>query len=678
MRGLNPARAAREEPSVTAFIAAHPPRIVRHLSFLYQYDSVGALQMPVWRDQAAGFPNPVPMKKLLRLAAATWSLLCLSLASAAPAAVPPVSTTIVMPWDVRQNAQLPRELKSRGFNHATVYLNWSDIERRKGQYEFSHYHGFLDALVDGGLSLLLVLDMGGRPYKDENGALVPYTTTVPAWIGAAHPDAFLRNFSGELTWQLDFGDKAIQPLANQFIAKTAAHFSQRYPGKVLGYAIGIQEEHEIKYGQMDYQWRDYKPSTQAEFLRLHKATQPVINYNNNIAAGAPKAEPLLHAHKSFRESRLREAVCTYAGTIRAKGAQAIGYFAETFTSHDAIYAAGIVEKLTDCIDIAVIDFNFFDGYELVPDPNVLPALANYLVSLGYPKVMVGAYAEHWEAARKTPELMPVIQRSLDRSLSQAKVVGYEIGGLAHRGARSALASLELNRLHADITARRPASPTSTAVRIGILGSTTNFHVWHGERGNGRNIHKDALFAAYKLLSSEPGVEVHLIGEKNLLADDPLVQSLNAILVPHQAALPHAVKAKLTAYWNHGGALVQDMRLGEFDENGKPTSDWMHDVFGIAGIEWKKAGGVFLLDGAVYRLKPSRRVYAGYASMAPRPGYQLLAQEPLQRGQGIMVRGERTLAFGFMPQLVEDNTRDAWRSLFVREIKRLALQRSSAL
>ncbi|MBQ1557568.1 MAG: hypothetical protein IIZ69_05215, partial [Pseudomonas sp.] len=174
----------------------------------------------------------------------------------------------------------------------------------------------------------------------------------------------------------------------------------------LGYAIGLQEEHEIKYGQTNYQWRDYKDSTQAAFAKKYNAKQPIINYNTHIAAGVPKAEPLLHAHKEFRETRLQEATCAYANVIRSKGAEAIGYFAETFTSHDAIYATGIVEKLAPCIDIAVIDFNFYDGYSLVPDAEVLPTLANYMGSLGYKKVMVGAYGEWWESAKKTHSWCP--------------------------------------------------------------------------------------------------------------------------------------------------------------------------------------------------------------------------------------------------------------------------------
>ena len=607
------------------------------------------------------------MKKiLLRVAVLTAVLFAALTSHAAP--TPTVASTILMPWDLRENPGLPGELRARGFSHATVYLNWSDIEARKGHYAFAHYHDHLDAIVRGGLSLILVLDMGGRPHKDDTGKVVPNVYTVPGWLVAERPDALMKNFSGDASWQPDFADAVVQRYAQGFIAQTVDYFSRRYAGKVLGYAIGLQEEHEIKYGQMGYQWRDFKESTQNEFQKRHQARQPVINYNNNIAAGIPRTEPLLYAHKEFREQRLQHATCAYARTIRDKGAQAIGYFAETFTSHDAIYATGIVEKLVDCLDIAIIDFNFFDGYQLVDDADVLPTLANYLASLGYRKIMVGAYAERWAAEGRTRDLMPVFQRSLVQSLRQDRVIGYEIGGFAHQmGNDSPLASLQLGQLH-PATAMAP-QPAPQRARIGVLGSATNFHVWHGERSAGRNIHHDALFAAYKLLQNQGDMEVHLIGDKNLLQDDdPLLQTLDAIVVPHQAALPPQAKQRLTAFWKKGGALIQDMRLGEFDENGKPTFDWMHEVFGIADIEWKSTGGIFLIDKAIYRLKPSRRLYTSYAALTPRPGYRLVATELLRREKGIMVRGERTLAFGFLPQLAEGPGSEAWKQLFIQQIR----------
>lgn len=101
---------------------------------------------------------------------------------------------------------------------------------------------------------------------------------------------------------------------------------------------------------------------------------------------------------------------------------------------------------------------------------------------------------------------------------------------------------------------------------------------------------------------------------------------------------------------------------------KPVYDWMHEVFGIENITWRPRGGIFLTDdGQILRLKPARKLYTGHAAMTPRPGYRLLATDILNKRQGIMVRGERTLVFGFTPQLVEDATQAMWQQIFVREI-----------
>src|SRR3989344_4750832 len=223
------------------------------------------------------------MKKILRIVALLVSLVALA-SHATPPPPAPVSSTIVMPWELNHNQNLPRELKAQGFSHA---------------------------IFNSGLSLLLVIDMGGRTFKDDPSQLMHNMSSLPLWIITGHPETAMRDFSGEPTWQPDFTDASIRKYAEPFIAQTIDHFSKRYPGKILGYAIGLQEEHEIKYGQTNYQWRDYKDSTQAAFAKKYNAKQPIINYNTHIAAGVPKAEPLLHAHKEFRETRLQKATCAY-------------------------------------------------------------------------------------------------------------------------------------------------------------------------------------------------------------------------------------------------------------------------------------------------------------------------------------------------------------------------------
>lgn len=592
------------------------------------------------------------MNRLLSTAA---GLLCAFNFLAVPAvASPQVSSVIVLPPDFQSNPDIAGHLQKLGINHATVYVEWFDVEKRESAPDFSIYHAQFDKLVHDGMSLSIVL-----------------VAAPPHWVSTKHPDMFMQNFSGQSTRQPDFMHSGVRSLSARFMAQAVKHFSARYPKKVLGYAIGLQEEHEIKYGQTGYQWRNYSVTAQKAFIQENGNRLPIINYNNEIAQGVPKSEPLLNAHKQFRESALKEATCFYAKVIRDQGGLVINYFGEIFTSHDAIYATGIAEQLIDCTDIAVIDYNFFDGYRLVPDIDVLPMLANYMASVGYRKILVGAYAERWEERKKTAELIPVIAQTLSKALQQSYVIGYEVGGLQRQIIQGEIGTIDLEKLGKLFITPVPLPiATIRPVRIGLLASTTNFYVWHGERSGGSNPHRDALLESYRVLSQDPNFKVHVIGEKNLQPSDPLLQQLDVILVPHQAALPSEVKSKLSDFWKRGGALIQDMRLGEFDENGKATFDWMHEIFGIASIEWRRSNIFRMEDGSLLRLKPSRR-YVGYASLKPRPGYRLLATELLDPQRGILLRGKRTLVFGAQPQLVDDVTQKAWHTLFLEEIRKVA-------
>ena len=85
------------------------------------------------------------MKKLLRVAALLLSVFLIFTNALAGS---PVSSIIIMPWEISQNQRLPSQLKSSGFSHATFYLNWSDIEGRQGVYDFESYHGDIDKIVE--------------------------------------------------------------------------------------------------------------------------------------------------------------------------------------------------------------------------------------------------------------------------------------------------------------------------------------------------------------------------------------------------------------------------------------------------------------------------------------------------------------------------------------------------
>lgn len=138
--------------------------------------------------------------------------------------------------------------------------------------------------------------------------------------------------------------------------------------------------------------------------------------------------------------------------------------------NDAIYATSVAEQLADCLDVAVIDYNFYDGYSLSADARVLPMLANQHGLGGYQQIMVGAYAEQWERLKNPLELRLLIKRTLSTALAQPKVIGYEVGGLQRQLTHSGPATIDLEKLQS-LRVQPVVSATASpgpGLAIGIL------------------------------------------------------------------------------------------------------------------------------------------------------------------------------------------------------------------
>lgn len=607
----------------------------------------------------------------------------------AHAQTPPVSTITVRPWDLIEQRDIGNELQRAGFNHVTLYVPWIEVETTPGKFEFQKFDAQIEKLREYGLSVILIIDFGGRPHFDDQGRKVA-ETIFPDWYFPAHLDSLMKNFSGELTTQINFKNRSALQLTSQFVEEAVAHFSKKFGKTIFGYAIGLQEEHELKYGQTGYQWRDYGRQFQIEFESRFKKPPPVINYNNEVGGDRFRPEPLFADLQKSREADLKQSVCHYSKIIRKYGQKTIGYFGEFFTSHDAIYGGGIVQHVADCIDIAVVDFNFYDGYSLKSDSNVLPMMASYLRGNGYGKILIGAYGELWTHRGKSDELIPTIKESIRKSRRNPAVVGFEIGGFQRTETLEKIGTVDLTSLDfRDSLIPRELQAYATT-KIGILGSNSNFYFWHGERSNDRNIHHDALIAAYALLSEVTDTDVVVIGENTLEKLPELVKTLDAIVVPHQIALPAEVKRELKTYWQSGGILVQDMRLGEFDMAGSSTGDWLNEVFGIQGITWSRESVEVAYRNKKIEWNMRNSIYMNNAVLSARAGYQIKAPvvakaregwkariKAMIRGdlwgqgknedRGLILVGDRSLAFGAPLQLATGAEGEAWKRIFVDEI-----------
>ena len=635
------------------------------------------------------------MSMLMRCIALFFCLFWLSWAHADQALI---STVTLNAWDLHDTAEVAKKLQKSGFNHVTLYVPWGEVEPQEGEFRFEKFDDQIGALAKEGLKFILVLDFGGRPFLDDAGRNT-HRSIIPEWFLLQHGDAMMQNFSAEPTKQIGFLEPKAQRLTSRFVEKSVHHFAHAHPGVISGFAIGLQEEHEIKYGQEGYQWRDYGRNFIDRFHSRFDSAPPVINYNNEIAQFQPRREPHFFDLLALRDEDLRNAICHYESIIRRYHQTAVAYFGEFFTSHDAIYGGGVVENLGSCVDIAVVDFNFYDGYRLKNDPNILPLMVNYLANNGYKKIMVGAYGERWAREGRTAELIPFASQSINKALANPEVIGFELGGFYGGKKESAVQSVDFEQLQRLRVKRSLDAVRGGAMRVGLLASRTNFDFWHGERSNDRNVHQDALVQAYALLSSIPDLEVRVIGDRVLSMDPDLVRSLDAIFVPHQVVLSSGTKERLRNFWLAGGVLIQDMRLGEFTADGVATGDWLHDVFGIQDVRWSAEPARFVYQGEHVDLDMQAKVYVNHALLRARPGYEVRAgwlspkrfgwvsrlfggfmgkkdMEKADPDYGLVLRGERSLVFGCLPQLVEGPSASTWRRIFVEEVTAVVARHSN--
>lgn len=578
-------------------------------------------------------------------------------------------SVLIYPHHLTEPGLIERLFDS-GANVATVSLPWRKIEPAQGEFAFEAYDRFLDTLVAKGFRLILLLDAGGRPLLDARGKVVLGETVIPPWVREQHPDGFSTDFEGVVSAEPSVFDAGIQSSVARFFSETTRHYVQRYGERVSALAIGIQTEHEIKYGQEGYRWRDYGPAAREAFHTLYGEELPKLNFASGIGA-LPRVIETREVMAEFRRNSLARAVCALADTIRAAGGQPAGYFGEFFNSHDGIYGLDVIDVLPACLDLAIVDFNFFDGWEQVADPEVLPLLVNYAQGLGYAKVKAGLYFERWQAAAEAgSRLLPETRALLSQTVSRLdEADGIELGGFGDLASDGPEFIAETrSRLSTHSPERPPAERA-----IGVLAARTTFNLWHGERSNGRNIHHDALVRMFELLRNQPEFDVRVLGEERLSAQ---LESIDALVVPHQSALSEATRATLRDYVARGGILVQDMRLGEFESSGRHTGEWENALFGIGSIRWGSHAQV-CVEGQLLRVHPPADGRHAFAALTAEEGHIVLMPLGPSAGEGLFLRGPSTLSLGIMPQLHDTPSADIWRKAFLAELRHMLDLDSSA-
>jgi len=294
------------------------------------------------------------------------------------------------------------------------------------------------------------------------------------------------------------------------------------------------------------------------------------------------------------------------------------------------------------------------------NPYVLPVLVNYARNLGYERVLAGLYLE-WFYRSESPfgSHLPTAQDTL-QLLLQESASGIEVGNVLYP---------ELQQLEQLQLASYPPvyKALKARYRIGIIASKWTYYLWHGERSFDRNLIQDDLLASYRLLSAQPDFDIAILGERALLEQD--LSAYDALLLPLQTTVSDAAAQAVRAYYEAGGKLIQDVQYRAFEPDGSVRDGWANDLFGIGGISWHQHAEKFVVAGRRLVLPVQQQMYFNYTLLAPQPGYRLLMRRFDDLTQGLMLRGPRSLAFGFLPQLIDDPGKGHfWQTLFVSAIR----------
>lgn len=580
-----------------------------------------------------------------------------------------------------------QDLRAAGASIATVSVPWADVEPKEGVFHYDKFYEFFDQLVAEGFRLNIILDAGGRLfYEDGRNKLsddgeVIGSTVIPNWAFAKNnfPVGTSFDFYGSPSSEPSFFDRGMKNEISLFFSRAVKHYSGKYGRSIYGFTIGVQSEHEIKYGQHGYRWRGFEKSAQIQFKEKYGDRMPVFDYAHSIG-GITRFNPLRSALSDFRRFNLASSICDLADVVRQAGGRPIGYFGEFFNSHDAIYGLDVIDLLPGCLSMVVVDFNYFDGWERNPNPLVLPMLVNYTKSLGYKHVSAGLYFERWrldtgEDVGLLPEVVTFADLTIDGLRLRDDFDGIELGGFGRLEPEAVSLTQKLYpKLTSLVLKQDPViSANNTAVtgdqkrRVAILASRNTFNLWHGERAGGRNIHHEALVRMFELLSLNPNVLINVIGETHLKTPSPL-EVYDALVIPHQASLSQIERQAIKAFRDNGGVVIQDIRAGEYLPSGISTGTWMGEIFGIESISWISKGN-FVRDDKLFSFSDTAPLGSSptLALLTPADGYEALLTWQDDPTRGLFVRGKNTIVLGFMPQLMDGPEGEVLREFFLEQL-----------
>ena len=473
-------------------------------------------------------------------------------------------------------------IKKQGeYDAVTIPIAWCFVEEEQGEYDYSMYQPVFDAITENGYKMIVVLDAGGRSIL-KNG--VVERKSIPDWVWDIYPEAASLDFYGNTKSAFDYFSEEHIGVVLDFFEHTIDWLNTYYREDIVAMTPAIMGEFEIKFEQTDYMWESYTDNAKSCFQKylsdkhmsiaqlnqefgttyhdFDEIELPVIDYNNTIASINFGESFLFTEWMECREEQIVTYTKFFTDMIHSKNFKTIGYFGQFMFPSDAIYATGVVAKCRELFDIAVIDYNFYDGYKEVYNADIPAFMVNLVSNLGYEKVFAGLYFE-----RVSLDGRETFVRTLNENLiTDGHSSGFEIGSLSRNTSD-------------EVTFVLPTSKKAEKSKVAIYTSEWNYYKTHGEAEEYLDYISNSAVELFHILEFELGIPVEIISDYNVSNGE--LDAYKLVFLPFQIYVPEESRIAIMEYAKNGGKLIQDFRFAEFDSYGRITEQDGRVIFGLA-------------------------------------------------------------------------------------------------
>jgi len=585
-------------------------------------------------------------------------------------------------------------LKSWNVTTVLMDVGWSRVEPEQGKFDYSRYDERIQAIVDRGMDVFLIMDTGVIRTPDYEAQ--------PSWVLAKYPDAEVVDFYGEGHGRISFEHDKAMDLYRTFVDKATQHFHDKFGDGIRAVGTNFNNQIETRYMQFEFKWTDYSDAAQAgyhEWLADKYGSISKLNdawgagygsfdqvemlvVDKNQSGFDPDIRPAYVDVMQYRQDSLVNAINSVNEAIAEDGVATYQHFGEVLTKDDAIFTLPL-EDLAPKVDYLAIDYNHITGDQQPTDPSLVGFITSYAAQYGAKAIFedsVESLAEERFAKRRDV----LIEESVRWAMSN---------GAAGIGIANFLTEWDSQGV---FKFQRTLSETMnqrlefTGKPIAVYGSIWLPFGYHGSQdyrsdSGFRDVFQNNVHGMFKLLE-DAGYPVAVVSDTAIA--EGVLANYDVLVAPYQVVVPEET-LKTIRDWNAGGGkLVQDVRFAEFSLTGARDEGKLADMF---SVDLDQIGADFVAEpvGALAKALGVTSLEIGDSALQSNLSSGLFTTQWVSGGEGtetflartsgdletLAINSDKGTAYlGFMPGLLYLYEEDADSQEVLQKLARFVVER----